>query len=123
MKIPIYIPSVILSSAFLMVIINVSAYQMSNYTWSNITLSIAILLHLVAFVCSILKSKHFVGLHALGVLCSLPFFLPFSYKLLNAWSESGGQLIFITITLSLIFVFSLITFIQSIKILRASQQK
>lgn len=122
MKVPIYIPTLILSSAFLMIIINVSAYQAGNSIWKNISLSIAIFLHLIAFGNAILKNIHYTWLHAVGVLLSLPFFIPFTYKLLNAWPQSGGQLIFITVTLCLIFIFSLITFIQSMKIFRKSRQ-
>lgn len=117
------IPSCTLLSAMLMFSVNLTGYQMADWSWTNIVFSGGILFLVVSYICMILKNIHFAWLQLTGTLMSLLYLLPLFFRLFFA--ISGGQkeywMTFITVCIILLLL-SIVSW-KSFKIIDEKQEE
>ena len=108
-------PAATLLCALMMLFLNLSIYQSENWTWTNILLSIGILLTVIAYLLLVLKNSHAFWMQLLGTLLSSISIIPLFFKTFFALANGQKEFFFSFLTMCIILILQFILSMNSYK--------
>jgi hypothetical protein len=114
-------PAATLLCALMMLFFNLSLYQSDNWPWTNILLSVGILLTTIAYILMIIKNSQAFWMQLLGMLFSMVCLIPLFFKAFYAILSGQKDFLFSFLTMCIILILQMVLSMNSYKNIEKSQ--
>lgn len=116
-------PAATLLCALMMLFLNLSLYQVKDWSWTNILLSVGILLTVISYLLMILKNSQAYWIQLLGTLFSLVCIIPLFFKTFFALVSGQKEFLYSFLTMCIILILQFVLSMKSYKSIEKVQKE